>query len=275
MQKYGSLAQISTEEIMSLFRPVEGINTVYYGRVRNGKTYSATADILELLQRGEVVYANWSIDFTGFDERDSFGINLVKFVFGRKRYYKYDKSNFHYFHPDDIDVAFLGKLVNVHLFIDEGQWIFNSHIKDQDPEKRRLILHGGHYCRTLNVITQRPVNIFKDIRSQISIWYKCEKLFSIGNFILFRRQPYEFMKDDIPDEEQPSGRPKIYVGDSKIFKAYNTHGMRREDAIERIANFEAYDLSRWEQFKMLISRLMPARRAIKAQPSEVRIKKLP
>jgi hypothetical protein len=270
MVEIGTKIQLKSEEILKFFKPVEGINTVYYGRVRNGKTYSATADILDLLSQGEVVYANWKINFDGFDERTSLRTSIVSFIFNRPVFYKYNANNFHYFHPDDIDIPFLGKLVNVHLFIDEGQWIFNSQIREQDPDKRRLILHGGHYCRTLNVITQRPVNIFKDIRSQISIWYKCEKRFQIGSFILFQRTPYQDMKDDIPDEEEPSGRPKTYIGDKKIFEAYNTHAMRANDAIERLANFEAYYLTRWQRLKLIFKNLKPVRRAIKARPNEVK-----
>ena len=72
---YGREVLDPTPEILALFKPVEGQLAFYHGRVRNGKTYSATADILELLRRGEVVWANWKIDFSGFDERDSFGIS--------------------------------------------------------------------------------------------------------------------------------------------------------------------------------------------------------
>jgi len=51
-----------------------------------------------------------------------------------------------------------------------------------DPDaiaKRRLILHGGHYCRTLNIVTQRPMNIFKDIRSQINFFIVVKKCFKL------------------------------------------------------------------------------------------------
>ena len=46
-----------TQDILDFFAPLEGDNCLYFGRVRNGKTYSATADILDLLKRGEIVYA--------------------------------------------------------------------------------------------------------------------------------------------------------------------------------------------------------------------------
>jgi len=271
----GTLVQNKSAEIYDLFQPVEGFNKVYYGRVRNGKTYAATADILELLKRGEIVYANWKIKFDTFDERDYFWIVLLKFFSGRKYFYKFDEKNFHYFHPDEIDIDFLGKLVGVHLFIDEGQWIFNSHIREkaEDPEaiaKRRLILHGGHYCRSLNVITQRPINLFKDIRSQINIWYRCEKRFQFGSFILFQRWEYQDMKNDEPDEENPIGRPKTYVASEKIFNAYDTHGMRGADAIVEPPFFEAYETTRWDRFKLLVGFMIPrGARKLKRAPTRV------
>lgn len=259
--KLGTLQENATAEIIELFTPVEGVNTVYYGKVRNGKTYSATCDILELLKRGEVVYANWEINFDDFDERESTSIVLMKFLFGKKYFFKYKKENFHYFSPDDIDVEFLSHLVGVHLFIDEGQWIFNSHVRENanDPvaiAKRRLILHGGHYCRTLNVITQRPVNLFKDIRSQINIWYKCTKRIQIGKFIIFMRETIEDMKDDIPDEEMIQAT-KHYVGDKKIFKAYNTHAMRSKDAIDEMAKIEIYQTTFAQRFLLLARAVLP------------------
>jgi len=258
----GVIKKERTQEIFDVFDFVEGTNNLYYGRVRNGKTYSATADILDLLKRGEIVYANWKIKVEDYDERSSFWVALVKFFARRKYFYNFKASNFHYFSPDDIDVAFLGRLVGVHIFIDEGQWLFNSHIREKqdDPvaiEKRKLILHGGHYCRSLNVITQRPTNVFLDIRSQINVWYKCEKRFSIGRFVLFQRWRIEDMKDGVPDEDSPVGRPKTYIGDPKIYEAYNTHGMRGGDAIETPPDFDVYELSGFQRFLLVLKHLIP------------------
>lgn len=249
-----------TGEILDLFKPVEGQTTFYYGRIRNGKTYSATADILELLERGEVVYANWKLNLTDFDEREHFGIALVKFVFGKKLFFKYKKENFHYFSPDlpttEI-IALLGKLVGVHIFIDEGQWIFNSHIKNHDDETRKLILHNGHYCRSLNIISQRPSNVMKDMRSQINLWYKCEKKFALGSFIIFARSTIEEMKDDIPDEEVVS-KVKVYLANKMVLSAYNTHGMRGVDAVENPSQFDVYKLGFWSRLGLVLSFFVPA-----------------
>jgi len=245
------------QEITSLFQEVEGINALYYGKVRNGKTRCATEDIIDLLERGEVVYANWPISFEGFDQRQSPFTVAVKAIAGKKYFFKYTKNNFNYFHPDDIDISFLGRLVGVHLFIDEGQWIFNSHDRNADPEKRKLILHGGHYCRSLNVITQRPINVFKDIRSQINVWYKCEKLLS-SPFLLFRRSTITEMKDDLPDEEQVD-EIKIYWpwNNKKVFSAYNTHAMRAKDAVPVMPEYEAFEVTKWDAVRLLLSAFLP------------------
>jgi len=255
-------SQQKTKEILELFAPVEGFNTVYYGKVRNGKTFAATMDILEKLSRGGIVYANWEINFDDFDERNSKAIVLVKLLFGRRHFFVYKKENFHYFSPDDVDVAFLGRLVGVDIYIDEGQWLFNSHVREKadDPsavEKRKLILHGGHYCRSLNVITQRPTNLFKDVRSQINIWYKCVKRFHFGRLILFQRWEFQDMKNDEPDEELPAGRPKTYFATKKMFNSYNTHSMRSKDAIEPDTAYEVYSYSFWGTFKLLCGLLRP------------------
>jgi len=230
---------------------------MYYGRIGNGKTYAATCDIIELLKRGETVYCNWDINFDTFDERDSFKHVLVKSLFGRKDFFYYSPENFHYFHPDDIDVAHLGKLVNVHIFIDEAQWIFNSHVRNPDEEKRKLILHNGHYCRSLNIISQRPTNVFKDMRSQVNVWYKCEKKLS-WPFLVFQRTAFEDMKNDLPDEEVPSGKPKVYFASRRVLEAYSTHAMRDKDAIERISAMEVYDSTFIERLGLLLSFLVPS-----------------
>lgn len=282
--KYGTATQI-TDQIYELFKPVEGKNAVYYGKTRNGKTRTATADILELLKRGEVVYANWAINFEGFDERDDFRIRMVNFFFGRTKFFVYHKENFHYISPDEliegngvINVKFLDRLVGVHLFIDEGQWLFNSMEKynPNDEEivaKARLILHGGHYCRTLNVITQRPQNINKNIRSQINIWYRCVKRLDFGNFMIFQRWEIEDMKDDLPVEtiskhdregklirDIPNGICKNYYVNKKhdpVFKAYNTHAMRGADSIVVRPDFDVYETTKLDRLAMLMGRYWP------------------
>lgn len=258
-RKVGNLMEQKTSEIYDLFTPVEGLNTVYYGKVRNGKSYAATADIKELLDSGEVVYANWKINFKGFDQRDSFFIAFIKLIFGRSYFYSFKPENFHYIDTNDPDlISTLNKLVGVHLFIDEGQWIFNSHLKTDDPDKRRLILEGGHYCRSLNVITQRPMNILKDIRSQINIWYKCEKRMVLFGRILFARWEIQEMKNDEPDEDPELKHPvKHYWSSKAIFELYETHGMRRDDAMVVQSEFDVYETNFFQRLWLVLSFFVP------------------
>lgn len=258
---YGTLMEEKTAEIYDLFSPVEGFNNVYYGKIRNGKTYAATADILELLSQGEVVYANWHIDWSGFDQRDSLPAVILKLLTGNPYFYKFNSSNFHYL---DINsptfITDINKLVGVHLFIDEGQWIFNSHLKTDDPDKRRLVLEGGHYCRSLNVITQRPSNILKDIRSQVHVWYKCEKVLHLGKFIRFVRWSIEDMKDDLPvdpDEMEKKPPSKAYWASDKVKQAYNTHGRRRDDAVLVVPDFDVYELTMVEKLNQIKELIVP------------------
>jgi len=255
----GTIHQQRNEEILDLFRAVEGRNAFYYGQVGNGKTSTATADIIELLNRGEIVWANWEVKWDGYDERDSFGRVLLKLFFGKKTFFSFKKENFTYFHPDKLDIAVLGKLVNVHIFIDEGQWIFNSHDRTDDPDKRKLILHGRHYCRSLNILSQRPSNVFKDMRSQIHVWYKCEKVLGYP-VLLFRKTEYQDMKDDLPneDDELVVSR-RLYFMSQQVQSSYDTHAMRAEDAVEPVSAFDTIDTTFADRVRLLWSHLFPAR----------------
>jgi len=280
MSVKGNRVEVVPNDIWEMFAPVEGYNAVYYGKVRNGKTRSATADIIELLKRGETVYANWKIDFPDYDERKDFGAVWKKVLFGRKYFFKYNiADNFHYIDPDElisgggeVDIHYLGRLVGVHLFIDEGQWLFSSMDKTWDRDtiaKMKLVLHGGHYCRSLNIITQRASNISKNMRSQVNIWYRCVKRLDFGSFMVFQRWSIEDMKDDLPVEfikdedgkETPNGEVKNYFVNKlhdPVFKAYNTHAMRNKDAIPVLPAFELYSFSRWQRIKLLLSFFAPA-----------------
>lgn len=262
----GKIIEERGSDIQSLFRPEEGSNTCYYGRVRNGKSTAATADIIALLDRGEIVYANWRVDFKGYNQQNSFKDTFIKWVVGKKYFFHYKPENFVFVPPDDlitnsgdITIAYLNRLVGVHLFIDEGQWLFSSLDKKIDEEvieKMKLILHGGHYCRTLNIITQRPINISKNSRSQIHFWYKCEKLLSVP-FLLLRKTVFEDMKDDLPDEGDEDRKTytstKLYVPSKKLLSAFDTHGMRAKDAIEVVSQYDVYETTFLQRTRLLAS----------------------
>jgi len=99
--------------------------------------------------------------------------------------------------------------------------------------------------------------LFKDVRSQINIWYKCVKRFHLGNIILFQRWEYQDMKNDEPDETLPAGRPRTYFATKKMFNSYNTHSMRAEDAILPDPQFDLYSYSAWGTFKLFVGLFCP------------------
>jgi len=241
------IEQAKTKEIIELFSPQEGLINCYYGKVRNGKTYSATADIIDLLNKGEIVYANWHVDWEGKDERKDKLLVLFRLLLNRKLFFVYKKENFHYFSPElepTETVRLLNKLVGVHIFIDEGQWVLNSHVRNPDPEAQRLILTNGHYCRSLNIITQRPTNVFIDMRSQVHRWHKCQKIWKYP--LRFKRTIIEDMKDNQPDEDEEKMKKyprKYYWARKKIKKAYNTHAFRGKDAHQPENNYTVYKIS--------------------------------
>jgi len=210
---------IAKELLLDLFEPDEGTVNFYYGRIGNGKTYSATSDILDLLSRGRVVYCNWIIDFKGFDQRTSFAYAFWHFIAFRKMYFRFPKKNLHYFSPDDVDIKFLSKLNDCEVFIDEGQWIFDSYKgTDFSVEKRKLILHTRHFNRSLNIISQRTQALHVTARGQVNRFFKCEKVLK-WPFLIFRRTEFQDMKENDVDEEAEPISKKVYFANKKVLCA--------------------------------------------------------
>lgn len=258
--------------LIDLFEPDEGSVNFYYGRIGNGKTYSATADILDYLSQGRVVYANWRINFEGFDERESFWHVFYKTLFFRKRFFRFPKENFHYFSPDDVDVKFLSKLTDCEVFIDEGQWIFDSYKgTDFSVEKRKLILHTRHFNRSLNIISQRTQALHVTARGQVNRFFKCEKK-ATWPFLIFRRTEYQDMKENDVDEESEPVSTKTYFASQKVLNAYNTKYMR--DGVPKSQNvyFDAFDFSFFDRIRLLISFFSPSAFRRRAEKSSLGVK---
>jgi len=244
---------VTKELLLDLFEPDEGSVNFYYGRIGNGKTYSATADILDYLRQGRVVYANWHIDFQGFDERKSFWYAFFNFIFFRKRFFKFPPENLRYFSPDDVDIKFLGSLTDCEVFVDEGQWIFDSYKgTDFSVEKRKLILHTRHFNRSLNIISQRTQALHVTARGQVNRFFKCEKKLT-WPFLVFRRTEYQDMKENDVDEEAEPISKKVYIASKQVLNAYNSKYMRAGVPKSQEVQFEAFDYSFIGRLKLLLS----------------------
>lgn len=232
---------VPEQELIDLFEPDEGAINFYYGRIGNGKTYAATADILDLLERGRVVYCNWIIDWSGFDQRDSRAHRFFHFVFFRKRFFVFKKENLRYFSPDDVSVEWLSTLTDCEIFIDEGQWIFDSYEGTKfSKEKRRLILHTRHVNRSLNIISQRTNAVQISARGQVNRFFKCECRMR-WPFLIFSRTEYQDMKGDDVDEEAEPISKKTYFARSRVLDAYDTKYLRAGVPKSQEVHFEAYD----------------------------------
>lgn len=247
--------EVAEKELLDLFEAYEGSVNMYYGQIGNGKTYSATADVMDLLKKGQVVYANWHIEIEDFDERRSLMHVLMKTVFWRKRFYKFPKENLHYFNVDELDdpIAFLAQLTDCHVFIDEGQWIFDSYEGTKfSKAKRRVILHTRHYNRSLNIISQRTNAIQVSARGQVNRFYKCQKKLH-WPFLIFRRTEFQEMKDNDVDEASEPISQKTYFANKKVLNAYNSLYLR--GGIERSQQvfIQAWDYSFLARLILLFS----------------------
>lgn len=246
--------KVAEIELLDLFPPNDGMITQYYGRIGSGKTYAATADILELLRAGRVVYANWKIHYEGFDERKSWPYLLLSLLFfWKKRFYSFPPENLKYFefsdawcktqgYPSFID--WFASRTDCHIFADEGHVIFDSYqgIK-ASIEKRATILHTRHFDRSIHVISQRPTAIHVAMRANVNVFYKCEKTLT-WPFVRFRRTEYQDMLNENVDEnEEKIISVKGYWGRARIFEAYDTKYLRGDVKPSQKVLFEAFDLN--------------------------------
>lgn len=216
-----------TQEILDMFEPEEGTIDLIYGRIGNGKTYCATEMVLDDLRRGQVVYCNWHLNYDGFDERKSLVHVFAGIIFPwKKRYYEFPRENLKYIDPDNITAEQLSEITDANVYIDEGQWIFDSYEGTKfSKTKRKLILHTRHLNRRLVIITQRPTAIQVSARGNVNRYFKCEKWMS-WPVLVFRQWEFQDMVNETVDETQPVGRPRVFIAKKRIFNAYNSKYLR-------------------------------------------------
>lgn len=249
--------QVLKNDLLDVFEASEGSINMYYGLIGNGKTYNATADILDLLIQGKVVYANWHIQTEDFDDRESFLMILKNLLLFRRRFYKIPcAKNLHYFDPDQFNstvelVEWLSGLNDCHIFFDEGQDMFDSYEGTRfSKSKRRLILHTRHYHRTLNIISQRPTAIQVSARGNVNRFYKCVKLAS-WPWVRFARYEFQEMTGETVDENVEPVSVKRYWASNRVFRAYNTDYLAQGIPKSQEVFFEAFDLTLREKFLAL------------------------
>lgn len=264
-------------EIEPTFYADEGSANLYYGRIRSGKTYGATADIIEDVKRGTLVYATWPIALECFDDRFDFFVSLRNFLFFNPIYYKIDApKNFHFINAEtgEVDgiptfdakdskgfVRYLNTLNHCKLYIDEAWRVIDSYKGTAvGNEERNLILVTGHKYREVNLIAQRPTSIHVSARGNMGRFYKFEKI-SNWPWVRFRRTEYQDMTGETVDETQEPISTKTYWAKRSIFRAYNSYFYGDLDPIHTI-QFESYQLNLVARFLVLLRNTVAPFRAL-------------
>jgi len=274
--------RVEEVELMDLFPSVEGEIVQYYGRIGSGKTYNATADILADLQAGLVVYANWKLNWHGFDERDSLFYIIRSMLFPwTKRFYKFPKENLKFIDIDDSFIDKFEKITDAKVYLDEGHVAFDSYeMAKMSLQKRKAVLHTRHFNRSIAIISQRPTAVHVSMRANVNIFYKCEKIFMLRfpfqlitglPLIIFKRTEFQDISGETVDETEPLGK-KYYRAKRQVMEAYDTKYLRGTLPPSQRVLFEAYDLS----FSDKLSRFMYlVRDLIRLKPDEVADGKIP
>jgi len=221
------------------FKAEEGELNMYYGRIGSGKTYGATADIIDELNKGRLVYATWPIQLDEFDDRESFFMILRNLILWRKPFFKVKcPENFHYINAEtgEVDgiqsfnpnrpseyIEYLNKLNHCSLYIDEAWRVIDSYQKTNfSMESRNLILVTRHKYRTINLIAQRPTSIQVTARANICRFYKFEKV-SSWPWVRFVRKEYQDMVGETVNEEIEPISTKRYWLSTNIANRYNSY----------------------------------------------------
>jgi len=224
------MKKVPDTEVLEYFKADQGELLMIFGAIGQGKTTLATSMVLEDLQRGQVVYTTWKIDWSGYDQRDSIWVSLLNFIFFRKAFIKFDRSNWRYLDVFQDDIwDKLEKLNNCRIyFYDVIVELFDSYEKTNfAKKKRRFAFTTRHFDRTIVLVTQRPSQVQVALRSQVNRFYQCKKKLS-WPFLLLSRYEYQDMTDENVDLSKPPVSKKTYIPTRRILAAFNTKNMRTD-----------------------------------------------
>lgn len=242
------------DSLVNVIPPYEGALRLWYGRIRQGKTYAATKDAFETLKAGQVVYTNWELKFetyfggAEYDER-KVPLERILGMAGMKRHFLVvPRSNYHFIDIRDLENVYVdgkptGKnfydwfagLTSCSLYLDEGHIYYDSYLAlKMDLARRISILNTGHFDRSVNIVTQRPTGIHAVLRDNVNIFYKCEKLWELGNLKRFQITEFQDIDaDGRPNEDQDEEGNYVnavsqdrYFSSRKIFESYESKYMR-------------------------------------------------
>lgn len=221
---------------------------MYYGRLGQGKTYAMTADVIEALKNGQVVYTNYPLRWDGFDQRKS-RLHLFFGLLGFKRFYEFFPVNWHYIEVDEDFHDKLATLTDCIVAIDEAYVAFDSYeMAKLSLTKRKNVLHTRHFNRSIWYTTQRPTNVHVVLRGNTNVFYRCKKLMSFP-VTLFLREEFDLDADEkVADTQKPLSR-KWYLGKKEIYEAYDTKYLRNNLPKSQTMHVRQYILSYGERIR--------------------------
>lgn len=249
-------------DVLDLFPPMEGELNLYYGKIRNGKNYTCTVDILKRLKKGSVEYVNWNIDWQGYDQRDIWYYRILGVLGLKRTFYKFPKGNLRFYKFDANFWEWLASRNDCVINVDEAYIPFDSYKLTKLSLKDRLtVLSTGHYNRTINVISQRASGIHVVMRANVNRFFKIEKVFN-GFWLIpprFQKTEIQDMMAEMPDESKDPETGEYlhaesierYWGKKKYFKIYDTKYLRGDMPTSQPNLTEIHQLKYPERVKML------------------------
>jgi len=193
----------------------------YYGRLGQGKTYAMVRDVIAALNRGAVVYTNFTIRWNGFDERKNIFSVFLAGLGLKSSFISFPETNLRFIPTDEKWHDKFGQLKNCIVAIDEAYVLFDSYQMSKMPMAQRLnILQTRKFDRSIWYTTQRPTSVHAVMRGMTNVFYRCEK-WNAPFITLFARDEFDLNSDETVDTENRLGR-KLYWADSKFFNMYDT-----------------------------------------------------
>jgi len=259
--------QVPKEELEGLFQASEGSIELLYGRIRNGKSTHAVRLMYNALKEGRVVYSNLLLDLSQetFDQRDAFEQVFWKLLFGKKRFFEFDKKNYHWFNPttgecDGVrvfdpekkgdEIRWLNTLTDCEIFYDEGQWLLDSYeMTNVSVAKRKLITETGHNNRKIYIIAQRTQSVHVNARGNVNIFWKCKKQQWFFWTVLCVYEFQDMVGQDV-DETEPVSIQKFWTSNN-YWRMFNTHYLRAGKPRSQEIYFKAYDYTTREKLRLL------------------------
>jgi len=257
------------ELVEELFKAEEGFVQLIYGRIRQGKSTEAVRRMYESLTNGRVVYSNIRLDLSRsqLDDRLDIAIAGSNLLFNRRRFYVFNKKNFHWFDPTTgvcdgrsvfdpekkgDEIRWLNTLTDCEIYYDEGQWLLDSYESTfASVAKRKLITETGHMNRLIVIIAQRTQSVHVNARGNVNQFFRCQKIMKFRFFRAFQVEEFQDMKGQDVDETAEPVSTVVYYANKKYWELFNTHYLRAGKPKSQSVYFEAYDLSFKERVLLL------------------------